>query len=214
MPRIISQPVVRAETVERVSAESRLTLSYLVFMACSGVLAAVAMLTDSVPILIGSMVVAPVYNPLALVSLAAVTRRWKLALRGLGVALAGLLLAALLALLTTWLFNVTGVLPAEANLLNKQLLEERVHPNWYSAWAALAAGVAGAVAVVKGLQHTLVGVVAALALVPAVAAASIALLSSSPMRVWGGLLLLGINIVVTILAGIVTILLVRPDQKE
>jgi uncharacterized membrane protein len=59
---------------------------------------------------------------------------------------------------------------------------------------------------------TLVGVVAALALVPAAAAASIALLSGDPIRSLGGVLLLAINVTVIILTGIITLLVIRPDK--
>ncbi len=75
-------------------------------------------------------------------------------------------------MLMTWVMNVTGVIPPETNLLNKPLLEERVHPGWYSVAAALAAGVAGTIALPKQKTDTLVGTVAALALVPAVRSAA------------------------------------------
>lgn len=44
------------------------------------------MLTNSVPVLIGAMIVAPVFLPLALVTFALVAGHWRLALRGLGTA--------------------------------------------------------------------------------------------------------------------------------
>lgn len=69
--------------IEKITQQAKLTSSYLVFMAMAGVLAAVALLTDSVPILIGSMVIAPALPPLGLVSLAIVARKPKLALNGL-----------------------------------------------------------------------------------------------------------------------------------
>lgn len=208
-----SEPV-RAETVQRVAEQVDLSTTYLVFMAMAGVLAAVALLTNSVPILVGAMIVAPALPPLALIAVALVGRQPRLALHGLWTALVGLLVATGCAMLTTWVMNVTNVLPPEANLLNKPLLEERVHPGWYSVAAALAAGVAGTIAQAKQKTDTLVGVVAALALVPAAAAAGIALLSRDPIRSMGGLLLLGINMGAIVLMGIVTLLVLRPDQQE
>ena len=74
--------------------QATLSASYLVFMATAGVLAAVALLTNSVPVLVGSMVVAPALAPLALISFALVGRKPRLALRGLGVALGKRLEAA------------------------------------------------------------------------------------------------------------------------
>jgi uncharacterized hydrophobic protein (TIGR00271 family) len=160
--------------LDQVADQARLTPSYLVFMAMAGVLAGVALLTNSVPILVGSMVIAPALPPLALVGFALVGGRPPLALRGLGVGLLGLLVATVFAVLATWVLNITNVIPPETNLLNKPLLEERVHPGWYSIAAAFAAGVVGTLALTKQKTDTLVGTVAALALVPAGAAAGIA----------------------------------------
>jgi uncharacterized hydrophobic protein (TIGR00271 family) len=200
--------------LQHVAAQAEFSVSYVVLMATAGVLAAVALLTNSVPILIGAMVVAPAFGPLALISFALVGRQPPLALRGVWVAGVGLLVATGSAMLTTWLMNVTHVLPPEANLLNKPLLEERVHPGWYSVAAALAGGAAGTIALIQQKTDTLVGVVAALALVPAAAAGGIALLSRDPVRSLGGLGLLGINVGLIVVTGVVTLLLMRPGQHE
>lgn len=209
-----STTIVSSETVEQVARQAALTRTYLVLIAMAGVLAAVALLTNSVPILIGAMVVAPALGPLALIAFALVGHRPRLALRGLWTAFIGLVVAAGAAMLTTWLMNLTNVLPPDANLLNKPLLEERVHPGWYSVAAALAGGVAGAIAQAQQKTDTLVGVVAALALVPAAAAAGIAFLSRDPARGLGGVGLLGINVGLVVLTGILTLLVLRPGQGD
>lgn len=183
-------------------------------MATAGVLAAVALLTNSIPVLIGSMVIAPALPPLGLVSLAIVVKKPKLAMRGLTTAFLGFLIAMVFAMITTWFLNITHVIPAETNLLGKELLDERVKPGWYSVVAAMAAGVAGSVALIKQKTDTLVGVVAALALVPAIAAAGIAFLSKNPAIGFGGLLLLGINVCFIILSGVLTIIIMRPEQRD
>ena len=208
-----SKTKISDRTIDKVSEQAELTSSYLVFMATSGILAAVALLTNSIPILIGSMVIAPALPPLGLVSLALVAKKPRLALEGLKTAFLGFLIAMIFAMLTTWLLNLTNVLPPETNLINKELLEERVRPGWYSVIAAIAAGVSGAIALVKQKTDTLVGVVAALALVPAIAAAGIAFLSKNPTMGFGGLFLLAINVGFIILSGVLTVLIMRPDEK-
>lgn len=192
-------------SLDQVREQVTLDVSFLTLMASSGVLAAVALLTNSVPLLIGSMVVAPLLSPLELVSFATVQRRWSLVVRGAGIAVVGIAVATLGAVGTTALFNATDVLPASANLVEKPLLEERVRPGWYSVIAAIAAGVAGSVATVQNKTDVLVGAVAALALVPAAAAGGIALLSRTPELAMGGLLLLVINVALIVLTGIVTL---------
>ena len=209
-----SKPLVSDRTIAKVSKQAQLNSSYLVFMATSGVLAAVALLTDSIPILIGSMVIAPALPPLGLISLAIVVKKPKLALTGLKTAFLGFLIAMIFAMLTTWILNLTHVIPAETNLLNKELLDERVKPGWYSVVAAMAAGIAGSIALIKQKTDTLVGVVAALALVPAIAAAGIAFLSKNPVVGFGGLFLLGINVGFIIVSGVLTIFIMRPEQRD
>lgn len=76
-------------------------------------------------------------------------RQPRVALRGIGVALLGLLAATILAMLTTWLLNVIDLLPPHVDLLEKPLLEERVRPGWYSVSVALAAGIAGTLALAE-----------------------------------------------------------------
>ncbi|MEO1682001.1 MAG: DUF389 domain-containing protein [Cyanobacteria bacterium J06631_12] len=93
--------------------------------------------------------------------------------------------------------------------LSKTLLTERAQPGWYSVITAIAAGIAGTIALSERKTDTLVGVVAALALVPAGAAAAIAFLSQDPTEGWGGLLLLAINVVLIVVAGVFTLLCSR-----
>ncbi len=202
------------EMLLHVARQGRLDGPYAVFMSIAGVLAAVGMLTNSVPVLIGSMVVAPAFAPLSLVAFGMVAGQWRLALRGLGTALLGLGLAVGAAMLTTWVLNMTGVLDAETNLWENPLLEERVRPGWYSMVAAFAAGIAGTLATLKDKMDTMVGTVAALALVPAGGAAGIALLSSDPLRSLGGVVLLAINMALIIACGILVLVVMGPRQAE
>jgi len=57
--------------VDDVAQQAELSSTYLVFMALAGVLAGVALLSNSIPILIGSMIIAPALPPVALVALRA-----------------------------------------------------------------------------------------------------------------------------------------------
>lgn len=180
------------EQLQSVAEQARLTMTYGVLMSMSGVLAAAALLANSVPMLVGSMVIAPALSPLGLVAFALVRGNPHLALRGLGVSVLGFVLALISAMLTTYILRMTGVLPDQLDLSNKPLLRERVEPGWYSVVAAVAAGVAGSLALTKDRIDTLVGTVAALALVPAAGATTIAFMSGFRAQGIGGLTLLGI----------------------
>lgn len=202
------------EKCENKNEEVALDTSYLVLMTMSGVLAGVALLTNSIPILIGAMVIAPALTPLELVSAGLAANRLNRAGFGVLVAFVGLLAATAGAIVTTMILNVTGVLPPAENLIDKPLLEERITAGWYSVIAAGAAGIAAGIASEEDRTDTLVGVVAALALVPAAAAGGITLLSRAPTKASGGLLLLVINASVVVITGTVTLWLdARGDSK-
>ncbi|MCZ2847910.1 DUF389 domain-containing protein [Modestobacter sp. VKM Ac-2978] len=201
LPRLMDE-----DTVDKIASQVQLSGSFLLFMATSGVLASVALLSDSVPILIGSMIVAPLMPPLALVPFALVVNRRGEAGRGLRIALIGLALAFAAAWATTAVMSALGVVAPDAVLMEQPLLQERVHPGWWSMAAALAAGLAGTVAQASEKTDTLIGTVAALALVPAVGASAIAVHVGELAPALGGLLLLGMNVGLIVGMGIVALL--------
>lgn len=204
-----------AETCENVNERVALDTSYLVLMTMSGVLAGVALLTNSIPMLVGAMVVAPALTPLELVSAGLAANRLNRAGFGVLVAFVGLLAATVGAVVTTVTLNITGVLPPATNLIEKPLLEERVTVGWFSVVAAAAAGIAAAIATDEDRTDTLVGVVAALALVPAAAAGGITLLSRAPAKASEGLFLLVVNAGLVVITGTVTLWLnARVDSKS
>ncbi|MBD3239821.1 MAG: hypothetical protein GF331_04495, partial [Chitinivibrionales bacterium] len=97
-------------TVEAVAGQAVITPTYLTLMASSGAVGAVGLLTNSVPLLVGSMVIAPVLPPLSLVAFAVTGWRPRLALRGLLAGVAGLAVSAATAMLITWVLNASGVI--------------------------------------------------------------------------------------------------------
>lgn len=201
----------REDALEYVEEQAALTPRYVVYMTLAGVLAGVGLLSNSVPILVGSMIIAPALPPVALVAFGIVHRRASLAARGAGVAALGLGVAALAAVLVGLLMQVTNVIPAGTELLGKPMLEERLRPGWWSLAAALAGGVVGVVALTEKKTDTLIGTVAALALVPAGAAAGIAGLATDLNRAMGGLLLLGMNFAMIVAMGIVVLVVLRRE---
>ncbi len=76
-----SDAVVWEAVEEQTSSSAELTLGYLLLVTIATAIAAVGILTDSVVLIIGAMVVGPEYGPMAGVSIAAVERRPRLALR-------------------------------------------------------------------------------------------------------------------------------------
>jgi uncharacterized membrane protein len=206
VPSPAAQPLVDHDTVSSTASQVKLSALYVLFMSTSGVLASVALLSNSVPILIGSMIVAPLMPALALVPFALVTHSRGEAARGLSIALVGLVVAFVAAWLTTALMDALGVITPDAELVDYPLLVERANPGWWSMAAAVAAGVAGTVAQAREKTDAIIGTVAALALVPAVGAAAIAVFLGVSESALGALLLLGMNVGLIIAMGVAVVL--------
>ena len=199
------------DTLEYVVEQAALTPRYMIYMTLAGVLAGVGLLANSVPILVGSMIIAPALPPVALIAFGVVHGRASLVARGAGIAVLGLGAAAVAAVLVALLMQVTGVIPPGTELFGKPMLEERVRPGWWTLAAALAGGVVGVVALTEKKTDTLIGTVAALALVPAGAAAGIAALAADADRTLGGLLLLGTNFAMIVAMGILALAVLRRE---
>jgi uncharacterized hydrophobic protein (TIGR00271 family) len=195
-----------AQTLDRLQRDAVISPYNMTLMGLSGVLVSVALLTDSVPVLIGAMLVAPAFPPLALLALTLVLGRWATARYALLAVATGLGIAVAMAALTTWFLNVAGIIPEYANLVRQELLEERVRPGWYSMVVALAAGTAGMLAAIRNRLDALIGTIAAVALVPAGGAAAIAFVAGDPGRTLGGAVLLVINVVLIVATGMTVLL--------
>lgn len=203
------------EFLDDIEEEARLGWPFAVLMAISGTLAAVALLVNSVPLLIGAMVVAPAYPPLSLAAFGICAGSVRLSLKGVVTALIGIAIALLMSAFVTLALNWMQVLAVGDNLVGKPLLEERLRPGWYSIIVGVAAGLAGAVAAIKNKKDVLVGVVAAVALIPAGSAAMIALVSGDDsLRVIGGLTLLFVNFGLIIATGVVAALFMESDLSH
>lgn len=153
--------------------------NFLSLMALSGAVAAVGLWTDTLHIVIGAMVIAPGFEPLLRVPFGLIGGPRVLASRGLTSTAAGYLALALGAVLTLLLLRVVdSTRPPD--------LEARY---WVGYWSkvtpvgvilALIAGAAGAFTVTAQRSVLSAGVMIALALVPSLAIAAMALVSGNP----------------------------------
>ena len=154
--------------------DTNLAFNYLALMMLAGAVAAVGLWSDTLHTVVGAMVIAPAFEPLLRIPFGLITRSGDLVKRGLisvGVGYLMLALGGLLAALILRLLN-----PSEAPTLAANV--------WVEYWSSISsagllasvfAGAAGAV-VVGGQRSVLTtGVMIALALVPSMSLAGMAL---------------------------------------
>jgi uncharacterized hydrophobic protein (TIGR00271 family) len=202
------------EVEQDTSDDSKLTWSYLAFLAIAVQLAGIGIVTDSTIAIVGAMVVGPEFGPLAGLALAIVDRRWKLARRAAAALCLGFPVAMLLAALATaasvWLglFSPADVLGAN------RATEFIYHPGPYSFIVAVLAGAAGMLSLIGKKSAALVGVFISVTTVPAAGYVAVALVLGEPGRAAGSALQLLLNAAGIVLSAALVLLGYRLARRR
>jgi len=190
--------VSREELYEDASDGASVSPAFYLLIALSAVVASLGLLKDNVAVIIGAMVMAPLYGPnasLAVGTSLGDTRLLASSLKALGM---GLGLALALSVLAG------AVLPVDASIPS---IATRTVVGYTDVVLALAAGAAGALAFTSGRVRALTGVVVAVALLPPIVAFGLLLGSGQVSLAWGALLLAAVNVICINLAGVAAFLL-------
>lgn len=187
----------REELYQDVQDTAKLTLVYVVMVALSSIVAAAGLLKDSVAVIIGAMVIAPLLGPNIALSLATTLGDLRLAIRALKSNGAGLFLA----------FGLSAglglVLPVDPSIPE---IASRTSVRLGDLVLALASGSAGAIAFTTGVSGALVGVMVAVALLPPLVATGLLLGAGHGELALAASLLVVSNVICVNLAGVVTFL--------
>lgn len=182
---------------------ARLNRVYVGMVVLSTVVAAVGLLNNSVAVIIGAMVIAPLLGPIIAQAMGTTLGDTDLVRLALKTNLAGLGLALMLSVLMGLVLEVQPGSPE---------LAARTGIGLGNIAVALASGGAGALAFTAGASTVLVGVMVAVALLPPLAAFGLLLGSGYMLSALGAALLLITNIICVNLSGVVVFWLqgVRP----
>jgi uncharacterized hydrophobic protein (TIGR00271 family) len=200
--------VVWTEVVEQAYDGSQLTWTYVSFMTLATLLAAIAIVTDSIILVIGAMVVGPEFVAVAALGVGLVRRRWHLFRHALRTLVLGFAIAIVIVALLALAARALGLIGYD------QLLTEArpgtnfiFSPNAWSFTIALIAGAAGALALTSSHSGVLVGVFISVTTVPASGNMALALVFGIWHEFWGSALTLGLNIAGMAIAGWLTLAL-------
>lgn len=185
----------REELYGGISDTAKLTNVYLVTVALSVIVASIGLVKDSVAVIIGAMVIAPLLGPNMALSLATTLADVKLArlsMRTLGI---GIVISAALALSLGYALDVDPTIPEIASRTNVGLGDVAL---------ALASGSAGALFLTIGVSTALVGVMLAVAILPPLVAFGLLVGSGNLDQAVDALLLFSTNLICVNLAGVVT----------
>jgi uncharacterized hydrophobic protein (TIGR00271 family) len=206
--------VVWEEVEQRTSESAELSASFVAFMVLATLIAAVGILTDSLILIIGAMVVGPEFGPLAGLCIALVERRPRLAVRSLAALSVGFALAILATFGATRLFRRLDLAPDALNAASHPATLFISEPTWFSVIVALLAGVAGVLSLTTAKSGALVGVLISVTTIPAAANVGVAAAYADWAEFRGALAQLTINLVSIVTAGIATLTLQRLEYRR
>jgi uncharacterized hydrophobic protein (TIGR00271 family) len=176
---------------------------FFVLIVLSTLLAAFGLAADSVAVIIGAMLVAPLMTPILGTAASLLLANWRLLLSSLAVLFAGTVLAIGTSMAVTWigLQNVTTVYSLPSEIIG------RTQPSLIDLGVAIAAGLAGGYVLTHPrASSSLPGVAIAVALVPPLATVGILYQIGAPAEARGALLLFLTNLIAIVLSAIVVML--------
>lgn len=207
-PGASADAVVWTDVIERAYDESELTWTFMSFMVLATLLAAIAVATDSVILVIGAMVLGPEFVPIAALGLSIVRRRpnlFRQAVRTLAIGFGGsiVIVAGL-----TAIARATGLITIDDIVTESRPGTSFIYsPSAWSLIIAVIAGAAGVLALTSAKSGGLVGVFISVTTIPASGNVAVAAVFGLWSEVWGSSLTLVINITGMALAGWATLAL-------
>jgi uncharacterized hydrophobic protein (TIGR00271 family) len=183
--RSVVGTVSQAEVIDKRREESDISARYLFMLAMSAGIAILGLLLSSPAVVIGAMLLSPLMGPIIGLGFALATGdfHWiKQSSKSLAVGTAVSILFCALIVLLSPLQTVTPEIAA------------RTQPNLFDLFVALFSALAGAYAMIRGREGTVVGVAIATALMPPLAVVGFGLATLNGTVFWGALLLFFTNL--------------------
>lgn len=181
--------------------------SYFAFLTLATQLAACAVILDSSVLVVGAMVVAPDFAPVAGLMVAAVLRDRKLGSAALRQLVVGFATAIAITLVCALAFRVFGSVSLEEVVRPRPQTAFIWHPDKWSFIVALLAGAAGVLSLTSGRSAVMVGVFISVTTVPAAGNLALGLAFLEWNEIRGSALQLVINIFGLLVAGVITLLI-------
>ena len=175
------------------------SLSFYFLLGMSGVIATLGLLANSVAIIIGAMIIAPLIGPITGIAYAVTVANRRLLRRSFLTLATGVLFTVFISFLIAVVVGLKTVTPE---------ISARTIPTLIDLAIALAAGAAGAFANTRRrIADALPGVAIAVALVPPLSVIGIGLALPDSSLAWGALLLFVTNLTGIIFSGVIVLLL-------
>jgi uncharacterized hydrophobic protein (TIGR00271 family) len=195
------------EIMGQARTHSRVLGRYLALMTVAAVLGALGVITDNPILVVGAMAVSPDLLPICAACVGIVAGRLPLARRAIGALLLGILLTWAVSAALAWGLQAVGILSSSF-----EVREEGLHglqsTDYSTILVALAAGVAAMLSF-ETRAASAVGVAISVTTIPASALFGVSLGLGEVSVSWGAAGVLGVNVVLLLLSGVVTLAVQR-----
>ncbi len=202
--KIGPERVSREELYSNISANTKLTWTYLVLIILASLVAAIGLIKGNVPMVVGAMIIAPLLGPSAGLSLGTVLGDFELTFKSAKTLIVGISAGFVFSVLIGFVFQVNPHAPEIAL---------RTGAGMGDVLVSLATGVVGALSFTTGTLTSLAGVMVAISLLPPLVVVGLLLGSGFIDLMFGALLLFVINLVSVNLAGVVTFLIQKISPR-
>jgi uncharacterized hydrophobic protein (TIGR00271 family) len=214
-PGEAADAVVWDEIEHKIVEETRLTATFVVFLAVATMIAGIGVLLDQPILIVGAMVVGPEFGPLAALCLGMVRRRRRPVVDSLVALGVGFPAAMVATVLFTWALTAIGLVDRSMLLAERPLTGFIWRPDALSWVVGFLAGIAGMLSLTSAKSGALIGVLISVTTVPAAANAAVAIAYGELKEAGGSALQLFINVAAIVTAGVLTLLVQRrwwPDS--
>jgi uncharacterized hydrophobic protein (TIGR00341 family) len=185
------------EIYQHVTEDVTVTKTYFVLIVLASIVASIGIIYNNVAVIIGSMVIAPMFTPIMALSLSTTLADTKLTRKSLFTGLSGYIIAISIGVIFGLFFTIN---PTAQEILF------RTDINLMNVLLALSAGIAGSLSFTKGVSQALVGVMVAVALLPPLVVTGLLIGSQHWIGTISSFLLFAVNLVCVNLAGVITFL--------
>jgi uncharacterized hydrophobic protein (TIGR00271 family) len=201
--------VIWEELDHRAANDSRLTWSFVAFLALATQLAGIAALIDSPILVVGAMVLGPEFGAIAAICLGILHRKGHRIYGALRTLIIGFAIAVAVTYVCALVSRWIGVIELDRLPEERPLTAFIYSPDRWSFIVALLAGAGGVLSLTAGKSSALVGVFISVTTVPAAGNLGVALALRHGSEIDGSLLQLGVNLVGMVIAGTLTLLVQR-----
>ena len=211
-PRWAGGPLVWSELTGSSRQYAHVSPRYLIYMGCAGVIAAFGILTRNQILVVGAMAISPDLLPLCAGSVSLLDRRYGLAARATATLVVGFLTATATACLLTAGLRLIGYPPVQKDLGDGGL-GILTGVNIATVLVAAAAGIAGMLSFETSASSA-VGVAISVTTIPAATFLGVAVAVGDWSQTGSAVAVLGVNVVVLIFAGSLTLVAQRTRRKH